>query len=119
MSVVELKLVVLRVPDLERAVAFYACLGLTFDQHAHGQGPMHYAAELGGLVFELYPQASSESSTKHVRLGFQVPDASRVLPLLEQAGGKLVSALQPSPWGPRAVIDDPFGHRIEVTQTKK
>ncbi|MCX6955500.1 MAG: hypothetical protein NTV51_25405 [Verrucomicrobia bacterium] len=30
MSTLSLNLVVLRVPDLERAVAFYSCLGLSF-----------------------------------------------------------------------------------------
>ena len=119
MSIVSLNLVVLRVPDLERASAFYSVFGLSFAKHAHGKGPEHYAAELGGAVFELYPQLSEEGSTKHVRVGFQVGDAAAVIQHLEEKGGKIVSPLKDSPWGLRAVVDDPFGHRIELSEAKK
>jgi lactoylglutathione lyase len=119
MNTVSLNLVVLRVPDIERAAAFYSAFGLTFTKHAHGKGPEHYAAELGSSVFELYPQISEESSTKHVRIGFQVSDAPSVIERLESKGAKVVSPLKDSEWGLRAVIDDPYGHRIELSQTKK
>jgi len=46
---VTLNLVVLRSPDLVRAVAFYTRLGLHFTQHRHGQGVEHFAAELQRL----------------------------------------------------------------------
>lgn len=118
-SSVSINLVVLRAPDLERAVAFYSAFGFTFTKHAHGKGPEHYAAELDTMVFELYPQTSEEASTRHVRIGFQVPDASAVIQRLEDNGGKIVSPLKDSPWGLRAVIDDPFGHRIELCEAKK
>ena len=36
---------------------------------------------------------------------------------LVSAGGRLVTAPNDSPWGRRAVIDDPEGHRIELTQS--
>ena len=119
MNSVSLNLVVLRVPDLERAAAFYSAFGLSFAKHAHGKGPEHYAAELGSAVFELYPQVSEEASTKHVRVGFQVSDAAAVMQHLEEKGGKIVSPLKDSPWGLRAVVDDPFGHRIEFSEAKK
>jgi lactoylglutathione lyase len=116
MSSPALNLIVLRVPDLERAAEFYAGFGLSFMKHAHGKGPEHYAAELGSMVFELYPQASEEASTKHVRIGFQVKEAQAVIQRLEEKGGKVVSPLKESPWGLRAVVDDPFGHRIEICE---
>ncbi len=112
-----LNLLVLRVPDLERASDFYSAFGLTFTKHAHGQGPEHYAAEFGGMVFELYPQASEDASTKHVRIGFRVADAAAIIQALETKGGKIISPLQDSPWGLRAVVSDPFGHRIELTES--
>ena len=118
MSAVSLNLVVLRVPDLERAAAFYSTLGISFLKHSHGKGPEHYAAELGNTVFELYPQLASDASTAPVRVGFQVPDAAAMIPHLLKLGGKLISPLKDSPWGLRAVIDDPFGHRVELSQAK-
>jgi len=110
---------VLRAPDLQRAADFYSVLGLAFEKHAHGKGPEHFAASLGSTVFELYPQVSEEGSTKNVRIGFQVADAASVLTSLEKKGAKIVSPLKDSPWGLRAVIDDPFGHRVEISQAKK
>ncbi len=119
MAPVSLNLVVLRVPDLARAADFYSALGLTFEKHAHEKGPEHFAAELGSTVFELYPQGSEEGATKNARVGFQVVDAVIVLSRLEGKGAKVVSPLKDSPWGRRAVVDDPFGHRVEITEAKK
>lgn len=113
-----LNLLVLRVPDMERGAAFYSLLGLEFTKHSHGKGPEHFAAEMEGMVFELYPLASEEASTRHVRLGFAVADPASTLAALEAQGAKVVSALKDSPWGPRAVLDDPFGHRIELTKSQ-
>ncbi|MBL9203160.1 MAG: VOC family protein [Opitutaceae bacterium] len=118
MQPVALNLVVLRVPDLQRAVDFYALLGLSFTKHAHGKGPEHYAAELGGLVFEIYPQTSEENSTKHVRIGFRISHLDGAIQRLESGGGVLVSPPKMSPWGLRAIIDDPFGHRIELSEAE-
>ena len=114
-----LNLVVLRFPDIEQAVDFYAIFGLSFSKHAHGKGSEHYATESGAIVLELYPQASEEASTRHVRIGFSVPDAATIIASAERKGGKIVSALKDSEWGRRAVFDDPFGHRIEITEEKK
>lgn len=119
MGSTSLSLVVIRVPDLEQAAEFYSGLDLKFTKHAHGKGPEHYAAELGTSVFEIYPRSSESDSTQPVRLGFRVASAEETLGMLEAKGGKLISPLKDSPWGLRAVIDDPFGHCIEITQAKK
>lgn len=50
-----LNLVVLRSPDVHRAVRFYRVLGLLFTVERHGSGPEHYAAVVNGFVFEIYP----------------------------------------------------------------
>ena len=50
-----LSLLVLRTEDLERSVRFYRTLGLRFAEEQHGNGPVHYACELGETVLELYP----------------------------------------------------------------
>ena len=119
MTAITLNLVVLRVPDIKQVAAFYSSFGLAFTQHAHGKGPEHYAAELGSSVFELSPQTSAENSTRHVRIGFQVADAAAVLRTLKERGAKIVSPLKDSEWGLRAVVDDPYGHRIELSQARK
>lgn len=50
-----INLLVIRSPDIDRAVCFYEVLGLSFEKHAHGNGPLHYACESDGFVFEIYP----------------------------------------------------------------
>ncbi len=113
---ISLNLVVLRSTDLERAQSFYECLGLQFTRHRHGSGPEHLSAELGGCVFELYPQATGGASTLGTRIGFSVPSLETVIAALSDSSAALISPPQDSPWGRRAVVADPDGHRIELVQ---
>ena len=66
----KLTLFVLRVADLERSRAFYACLGLDLISEKHGNGPHHYSCRLADTVMELYPD-SPQQPRSNVRLGFQ------------------------------------------------
>jgi len=116
MNNVALNLVVLRSPDIDRAAAFYSCLGLEFQKHRHGSGPEHFAAELGGSVFELYPLADGVASTSGTRVGFRVPSVDEAVAALSQYAGAIISAPRDSEWGRRAVVADPDGHRVELVQ---
>lgn len=110
-------LVVIRSHDLERAAKFYAALGLKLIRHSHGKGPEHLASENAGQVFEIYPLGDNDLSTASARIGFSVPSVDDAYSALLSVGGKEVSAPKPSPWGRRAVISDPDGHRVELTAT--
>lgn len=114
MSDTTLNLVVIRSADLDRAGQFYQLLGLGFAMHRHGNGPKHLSSEGGGVVFEIYPQSAAGDSTSGTRIGFSVSSVDRVLSLLGSEA--VLSSPQDSPWGRRAVIADPDGHRIELTQ---
>jgi len=116
MSDITLNLLVIRSPDIDRSARFYELLGLTFTKHAHGAGPQHYAAELGSAVFENYPRGDEKDSTSRTRLGFRVPNLNQTIATLEESGAKIISPPKDTPFGRRAVIDDPDGHRIELTQ---
>ncbi len=116
MSSITLNLVVLRSSDLARAVAFYTRLGLQFSQHRHGSGPEHFAAELSGGVFELYPLASDGASTLGARIGFRVPSVDAALAALSDYPTAVVTPARDSEWGRRAVVADPDGHRVELLQ---
>jgi len=109
-----LNLVVIRSPDIDASAKFFSAFGLTFEKHSHGKGPEHYASDSDGTVFEIYPQA--EDSTSATRLGFSVADIDQTLKLTEELGAKTLSQPKDSPWGRRAVIQEPFGHRIELIQ---
>jgi predicted enzyme related to lactoylglutathione lyase len=110
-----LSLVVIRSADLDRAARFYAAVGLHLARERHGTGSEHLAAELRGTVFEVYPLGDT-SGTAAVRLGFRVPSVVAVLAAVESAGGSVVAPARESPWGVRAVVADPDGHRVELIE---
>ena len=117
MSAPALNLVVLRSPNIERAVAFYRELGLVFTKHAHGKGPEHYASEHSGFVFEIYPLTQTQTPTTSTRVGFRVSSVDELLPKLRNLGAEVVSPPQDSPWGRRAVVKDLDGHSVELVSS--
>jgi lactoylglutathione lyase len=111
-----MNLLVLKSPDVDRAVNFYRLLGLTFDRHQHGSGPWHYSAEVDGFVFEIYPGHVETVQPSGTRLGFQVADLEETLAKLRRSGVKVVQEKLLSPWGLHAVVEDFTGHRVELTE---
>ena len=109
----ELNLIVIRSKDMNKLASFYGILDIDFVQHRHDKGPEHFSAELGSIVFEIYPQRNDNDNTTNIRLGFTVNNIDKVLVDLINAGATIVSDVKDSPWGRRAVIDDPEGHRVE------
>ena len=114
-----LSLVVIRSTDPEKLASFYAHLGMIFVKHRHGSGPEHFSAELGsGGVFEIYPRNAEDGPTTASRIGFSIDSVAEACSAITLVGGRLVSAPKFGVWGMRAVIDDPEGHRIELTERK-
>lgn len=111
-----INLIVIRVPDIEKAVRFYKCLGLSFKKEQHGKGPMHYASETGGLVLEIYPAGSDEIPVPAIRLGFTVKSLREVIAALQESGTEIHLTPQDSESGNRLVLSDPAGIRIELTE---
>jgi hypothetical protein len=105
-------LLVLRTPDPDTLANFYLLLGLTFEKHRHGTGPEHYAAELGPCVLEIYPGDLSMPA----RLGFEVENLNTLIAELVARGTPIIIPPKESPWGYRAVIQDPVGTKIELVE---
>ena len=137
MATLRPNLLVLRVASLADAARFYQeALGLPLVQHRHGSCPLHYAFEGPAFTFELYPLAPTDTPTTNTRIGFDVPvppPASRsatedaasgsdaalaavaaVCDRVAAAGGEVVTPVRASEWGPRAVVRDLDGHKIEL-----
>lgn len=114
-SAVGLELLVIYVADIDRSKQFYDVIGLSFSEEKHGNGPRHYAAQIGSSVFELYPASKGDEGSK-VRLGFRVPSIESKLQALQATGGQVVSPLRHSSVGRRAVVADPDGHRVELME---
>lgn len=46
---------VIKTHKMEKAVEFFTAFGMSFVKEKHGKGPEHYACEIDGKVFEIYP----------------------------------------------------------------
>jgi len=112
---VSLNLLVLRCKSIEKSKEFYEKLGVSFKQEQHGGGPVHYAAEFGGIVFELYPLLPEEIVDRS-RLGFSlmIDDVSKFLRSVDieivssyEFNNKLV-----------LVVQDPDVRKIELCQAQ-
>lgn len=107
-----LNLVVLRSSNPASLADFYSQLGLVFQQEQHGNGPAHFAAEMEGSVLEIYPRRAEGASTSGIRLGLTVPHLSDLIETL----GDAVHSQRSTEHGLQAVIVDPEGHVLELTQ---
>lgn len=107
-------LLVIRSPDIHRAVKFYEEFGLGFRLHSHGDGPEHYSSSICNFVFEIYPSRNANDITKAIRFGFNVDSVDELLPMLEEIGATVVSKPRDSEWGRRAVVRDFDGHTVEL-----
>lgn len=119
MSNVRLNLVVLYSSDVERLRAFYTLLGLEFEREQHGRGPEHYAADVDGVVLEIYPQsANATRDVSTMRLGFDVAWIDALLDPLVGAGGQVVTPPDETQRGIVAVVRDPDGRKVELVEAR-
>ena len=109
-----LNLTVIRSADIDLAHDFYCLFGLNFERHSHGKGPEHYATVDLDSVFEIYPATTKFPPSISTRIGFEVDSCDEVVSLLEDEGFAIASDPTDSPWGRRAVVIDPDGHKVEV-----
>ncbi|WP_283435703.1 VOC family protein [Neorhodopirellula lusitana] len=104
----------IRSPDIDRAVRFYQQMGMLFDRHSHGKGPEHFASDICGFVFEIYPQRDVNDVTTNTRIGFNVDDVNGVIDLLREIDAAIVTEPTDTEWGRRAVVKDLDGHTVEL-----
>lgn len=109
-SIEAFSLLVIRSSDIDRAAEFYAKLGLILKVEKHGSGPRHFAAEIGKTVLEIYPLGNRQPTTD-IRLGFLVTSLNAVL---EYVGS--TTEIVVTEYGYQAVVHDPDGHTIELTE---
>lgn len=105
MSNPKITLRVIRAKNLDQTVKFYSDLGFEFKEEQHGNGPIHFAADISGVIFEIYPAKAEEEADKTTRLGFSVGEVEGI-------------EFNESPWGKRAVVKDPDGRSVELYQSE-
>lgn len=109
----QLSLLVLKTHQVEALRSFYEAIGLAFVEEQHGSGPVHYAAELGATVVELYPLPADAEPDATTRLGFTVADVARVQRALADLNLPAKPPKQ-TEWGLRVVVKDPDGRSVEL-----
>ncbi|MEO0468831.1 MAG: VOC family protein [Bacteroidota bacterium] len=112
----KLNLLVIRSPDPDQLVPFYEAWGLRFAHHRHGSEPLHYAAEMNELVFEIYPCKYGQTPSIHIRLGFEMEDVKNVLEKVSTSGGMILQDLQQTEFGKVAIVQDPEGRKLELKE---
>jgi lactoylglutathione lyase len=113
---VTFRLLVLTSRQPEAVRAFYQALGIRLTEERHGQGPAHYAGQVGPVVLEVYPLPEGGVADRTTRVGFTVADLGRVLDAVRAGGWPVVTPPKETPWGRRAVVHDPDGRAVELYQ---
>ena len=92
----EMASLVLYAASLPATAAFYRALGLELEDEDHGEGPAHFATELGPVHFAIYPaeapgRAGERRSGGSVFPGFYVESLDRAAEALAQAGARVLT----------------------------
>lgn len=112
-----INLVVLKTNQPENLVTFYESIGFQFDHHRHGNGPLHYAAELKDFVFEIYPLPTGMHEPDNTtRLGFTIAQLETVLEKLKANGTTIKKEPTITEWGYQALVEDPDGRKVELKE---
>jgi lactoylglutathione lyase len=117
MSDVSLTLLVLKTRQVEQFRRFYQTLGMEMTEERHGKGPVHFSARAGTVVVEVYPLGDDGNPVDFsTRLGFGVENLAEVIRGLEAIGTNVVKAPKETDLGWQAVVKDPDGRSVELTQ---
>jgi lactoylglutathione lyase len=101
--------------------AFYRALGVQLADEYHGEGPVHFATELGPVHFAIYPAEAPGRAPQRRRggslfPGFYVESLDRAAMALTEVGAPLLTGHEQMPWGCRIVAEDPDGRAVEINQ---
>lgn len=116
----KINLVVLKTSRPDYLAEFYRELGIKFESHRHATGPLHYAAIIDDLVFEIYPlPKGKEKADDTLRLGFTVDNLENVMERLRNSGRKIIKEPTMTEWGYISIIEDMDGRKIELKDKQK
>lgn len=116
----KINLVVLKTSRPDDLAEFYGELGIKFENHRHGTGPLHYTADIDDLVFEIYPlPKDKDKADDTLRLGFTVDNLDEVVERLRNSGRKIVKEPAMTEWGYTSIIEDMDGRKIELKDKQK
>lgn len=106
----------------ERTAAFYRALGVQLEDEDHGDGAVHFAADVDGVHFAVLDAEAAGQRGPAWRQGgctfpgFYVESLDKVLHAVTALGVPVVHPHQTREWGCRTVVQDPDGRHIELNQ---
>lgn len=110
---------ILSCEDTEKTATFYRGLGLDIVEEQHGDEPVHFACDFGGVHFAIFPTDEPGKARKHMtggatKIGFLVDDTDVFYKKALEVGA--ISMREPcdAPWGRTATVIDPDGRTIEL-----
>jgi catechol 2,3-dioxygenase-like lactoylglutathione lyase family enzyme len=116
---VRLGAIVLFTSSLDATVSFYRAIGIDLAKEDHDDGVPHFAAELDGCHFAVFP-ATGTSRSPGLRVpgcsfaGIAVASVRTSVESVRDLGAPVLEDPTPYPWGVRAVVEDPDGRPVEI-----
>jgi catechol 2,3-dioxygenase-like lactoylglutathione lyase family enzyme len=127
-----LNLVVLRTHDLKLSRRFYEAIGLRFQPFVYGYGadsiqgpvppnaPLVHYVETEGMppphtYLEIHTMSKDEPIPRQ-QIGFFVESVDAAVAAALEAGATLLTRAANWPYGRRAAVADPDGHRVELSE---
>ena len=113
---------VLFATDADKTAAFYRAIGVPLEDEDHGEGPIHFAAEIGPVHFAVYRTEIPSAGVTPWRgagsdfAGFYVDSLDEAVASVTTLGAPLLTEHQIRPWGCRVVAEDPDGRAVEINQ---
>ncbi|SDX78090.1 VOC family protein [Roseicitreum antarcticum] len=98
----------------ESCAAFYSFIGFSFMPEQHGDGPLHFAAQDGNFLLEIYPGVSRAQGDAIFAIA--VADIAKCAELAEATGHKIKSPPTIQGGVKRMIFYDPDGRSVMVYQ---
>lgn len=127
-----LNLVVIRAHDLERSRRFYEAIGLKFQLFDYGYGARSMHAPVppdAPLVLDIKQEGipppcthveihtlNKDEAIHRQQIGFFVGSVHAAVKAAVEAGGAMLAKPAQWPYGWRAAVSDPDGHRVELSE---
>lgn len=115
MNSTTVSLLVIRTGDMKAALAFYQALGLSFVEEQHGAGALHYACDLDGVIFEIYPARETDGADSTM-LGFAVESLDKTLAALRDLGIEPKAPPKMASWGRFINVKDFDERLVQLTE---
>lgn len=84
--------------------------------HSHPPCGEHYVTEAGGLVFEIYQRRSTQAKSTGAIIRLLVDSLDDVLTRIDSLGGAIKRPPHDTEFGRVAIVSDPDGHTVFLTQ---